>query len=87
VIFPGKGKKQLTARPKNKGLAIFLLLTRFDPTILPERDGPSGGQQGGNSLRHGAIETPAQKKLAFKPPHDIFAKSESNGFARVALGS
>ena len=28
-----------------------------------------------------------RKTLAFKPPHDIFVKSESNGFARVALGS
>ncbi len=28
-----------------------------------------------------------RKMLAFKPPHDIFVKCESNGFARVALGS
>ena len=28
-----------------------------------------------------------RKTLAFKPPHDIFVKSESNGFAHVALGS
>ena len=28
-----------------------------------------------------------RKTLAFKTPHDIFVKSESNGFARVALGS
>jgi len=28
-----------------------------------------------------------RKTLAFKPPHDIFVKCESNGFARVALGS
>jgi IS30 family transposase len=28
-----------------------------------------------------------RKTLAFKPPHDIFIKSESTGFARVALGS
>ena len=27
-----------------------------------------------------------RKMLAFKPPHDIFVKSESNGFARFALG-
>jgi len=28
-----------------------------------------------------------RKTLAFKPPHDIFVKCESNGFADVALGS
>ncbi len=28
-----------------------------------------------------------RKTLAFKTPYDIFLKSESNGFARVALGS
>jgi len=28
-----------------------------------------------------------RKTLAFKPPHGIFVKSESNGFTRVALGS
>jgi len=28
-----------------------------------------------------------RKTLAFKTPHDIFDKSESNGFARVALGT
>ena len=28
-----------------------------------------------------------QKMLDFKPPYDVFVKSESNGFARVALGS
>jgi len=28
-----------------------------------------------------------RKTLAFKPPYDIFVKCESNGFARVALGS
>jgi len=28
-----------------------------------------------------------RKTLVFKPPHDIFVKSESNGFACVALGS
>jgi len=28
-----------------------------------------------------------RKTLAFKPPHDIFVKCESNGFARVALES
>ena len=28
-----------------------------------------------------------RKMLAFKPPHDIFVKSESTGYYRVALGS
>jgi IS30 family transposase len=28
-----------------------------------------------------------RKTLAFKTPHDIFVKSESNGFTYVALGS
>ena len=28
-----------------------------------------------------------RKRLAFKTPHDIFVKSESNGFARIALGT
>ena len=28
-----------------------------------------------------------RKTLAFKTPHDIFVKSESNGFTHVALGS
>jgi len=28
-----------------------------------------------------------RKTLAFKPPRDTFVKSESNGFARIALGS
>jgi IS30 family transposase len=28
-----------------------------------------------------------RKMLAFKPPHDIFVKCESNGFACVALGT
>jgi hypothetical protein len=32
------GKTQSTARPEIKGLAVFLLLTRPDPAVLPERD-------------------------------------------------
>jgi len=35
----------------------------------------------------GQLNNRPRKTLAFKPPHDIFVKSESNGFARVALGS
>ena len=48
--------------------AVPLVGTRIErehertyPAILPERDGPSGGQQGGTILRHGAIGQAAGK--------------------------
>ena len=39
---------------------------RYHPTILPKRDGPSVGKQGGNSFRYEAIEPPATKNACIQ---------------------
>ena len=55
-----------------------------NPAVLPKRDEPAGGQQGGTIIRHGAIEQAAEKNIAFKTPYYIFVKSELNEpFAKV----